>query len=103
MDGLAGDFVADRAVVTDNMGRPQIDFTLTPDGAKKFAAVTTQYAPDPQTGQRHAMAIVLDGVLQSAPYINGPIVDGNCQITGHLPMKKRKTWQAYCRIHCARR
>jgi SecD/SecF fusion protein len=84
VDGLAGDFVQSAHVVTDNMGRSQIEFTLTSDGAKKFAAVTTEYAPDPQTGQKHFMAIVLDGVLQSAPYINGPIVDGSCEITGQF-------------------
>jgi SecD/SecF fusion protein len=84
VDGLAGDFVQTAHVVTDNMGRSQIEFTLTADGAKKFAAVTTEYAPDPQTKQKHFMAIVLDGVLQSAPYINGPIVDGSCEITGQF-------------------
>ncbi|HTV40168.1 MAG TPA: protein translocase subunit SecD [Candidatus Sulfotelmatobacter sp.] len=82
--GLYGDFVQSARVTYDNMGAPQIEFTLTPDGAKKFAAVTTQYAPDPQTGQQHQMAIVLDGELQSAPAITGPIVDGNCRITGHF-------------------
>lgn len=82
--GLNGDFVQSARVSYDNLGQPQIEFTLTPDGAKKFAAVTTQYSPDPQTGQKHLMAIVLDGELQSAPYISGPIVDGECQITGHF-------------------
>lgn len=82
VDGLAGDFVQSARVSADNLGHPQIDFTLTPDGAKKFAEVTTQYSPDPQTGQKHLMAIVLDGVLQSAPRIDGPIVGGDVQITG---------------------
>ena len=84
VDNLAGDFVQSAHVVSDNMGRPQIEFTLTAEGAKEFAAVTTQYSPDAQTGQKHFMAIVLDGVLQSAPYINGPIVDGSCEITGQF-------------------
>ena len=82
--GLYGDFVQSARVSYDNLGQPQIDFTMTPDGAKKFAAVTTQYSPDPQTGQKHLMAIVLDGELQSAPYISGPIVDGEVQISGHF-------------------
>ncbi len=30
------------------------------------------------------MAIVLDGELYSAPEINEPIVNGECQITGHF-------------------
>lgn len=83
--GLAGDFVTKAWVSYGNLGDPQINFSLTAQGAKEFAAVTTQYSPDPQTGQKHLMAIVLDGELASAPpYISGPIVDGECQITGHF-------------------
>ncbi len=81
-DGLEGDFVKSARVVYGNLGEPQIDFSLTDDGAKKFAQVTTEYQPDPQTGQKHRMAIVLDGVLYSAPSIEGPIVNGECQISG---------------------
>ncbi|HXC36103.1 MAG TPA: protein translocase subunit SecD [Candidatus Acidoferrales bacterium] len=83
--GLAGDFVTKAWVSYGNLGEPQINFSLTTEGAKEFAAVTTQYSPDPQTGQKHLMAIVLDGELASSPpYISGPIVDGECQITGHF-------------------
>lgn len=83
--GLAGDFVTKAWVSYGNLGEPQINFSLTPEGAKEFAAVTTQYSPDPQTGQKHLMAIVLDKELASSPpYISGPIVDGECQITGHF-------------------
>jgi SecD/SecF fusion protein len=81
--GLSGDFVQSARVVQDSLGAPEISFTLNPDGAKRFAEVTTEYAPDPQTGQRHFMAIVLDGVLYSAPYIKQPIVDGTCEIDGN--------------------
>jgi SecD/SecF fusion protein len=82
--GLAGDFVKSARVVPGNMGEPQISFDLTPDGTAAFAKTTTQYAPDPQTGQKHYMAIVLDGVLYSAPYIEAPILAGSCQITGQF-------------------
>jgi SecD/SecF fusion protein len=79
---LAGDFVKSARVGSGSIGEPQIEFTLTDDGAKKFAEVTTQYAP--QGDHKYYMAIVLDGQLYSAPYISGPIVDGQCQITGHF-------------------
>ena len=81
--GLAGDFIESARVIADNLGAPEISFTLTPDGAKAFAEVTTKYSPDPQTGQKHLMAIVLDGQLYSAPYIKQPIVDGGCEISGN--------------------
>jgi SecD/SecF fusion protein len=83
-DGLAGDFIKNARVVPGSFGEPQIDFTLTDDGATRFAHVTTQYGPDPQTGRKHRMAIVLDGELYSAPQIEDPIVNGECQITGHF-------------------
>jgi len=83
-DGLQGDFVTTARVIYGNLGEPQIDFALTPDGATRFAHVTTEYGPDAQTGQKHRMAIVLDGELYSAPEINEPIVNGECQITGHF-------------------
>ncbi|HEY1786930.1 MAG TPA: protein translocase subunit SecD [Verrucomicrobiae bacterium] len=82
---LAGDFVTKAWVSYGNLGEPQINFSLTSLGATEFAAATTEYAPDPQSGQKHLMAIVLDGELSSSPpYIAGPIVDGECQITGHF-------------------
>ena len=83
-DGLAGDFIKSARVIPGSLGEPQIDFTLTDDGATRFAHVTTEYGPDPQTGRKHRMAIVLDGELYSAPSINEPIVNGECQITGHF-------------------
>jgi SecD/SecF fusion protein len=83
-DGLAGDFIKSARVVPGSLGEPQIDFTLTDDGATRFAHVTTEYGPDPQTGRKHRMAIILDGELYSAPRIDDPIVNGECEISGHF-------------------
>jgi SecD/SecF fusion protein len=83
-DGLAGDFIKSARVVPGSFGEPQIDFQLTDDGATRFAHVTTEYGPDPQSGKKHRMAIILDGELYSAPSINEPIVNGECQISGHF-------------------
>jgi SecD/SecF fusion protein len=75
VDGLAGDFIKGARVVPDSLGAPQIDFSLTDDGAKRFGDVTTQYSG-------HRMAIILDGVLYSAPRIDEPIMNGECNIHG---------------------
>ncbi|MGH7953108.1 MAG: protein translocase subunit SecD, partial [Limisphaerales bacterium] len=75
-DGLAGDIVKNAMVVRGNLGEPQIDFTLTDDGAKKFAEVT-------RNNVGHELAIILDGQLYSAPNIQSPIETGSGQITGH--------------------
>jgi SecD/SecF fusion protein len=77
-DGLAGDIVDNALVSRDNLGNPEISFTLTSDGAKRFADVTRN-----NIGQR--LAIVLDGELQTfPPTIQGAIETGNPQITGHF-------------------
>src|ERR1035437_1333943 len=74
-NGLAGDIIKSAMVVRGNLGEPQIDFTLTDDGAKRFAQVTRENVG-------HRLAIVLDGELYSAPNIQSPIETGNGQITG---------------------
>src|SRR5262249_26799944 len=46
-------------------------------GAKKFGEIT-------EANVGHRFAIVLDGVIQSAPVIKGAIYGGNAQITGNF-------------------
>jgi SecD/SecF fusion protein len=74
-NGLKGDIIKSAMVVRGNLGDPQIDFTLTDEGAKKFGETT-------RDNVGHRMAIVLDGELYSAPNIQSPIETGNGQITG---------------------
>jgi SecD/SecF fusion protein len=83
-NGLAGDIIQRATVQRDNLGNPEISFEMTKDGGNRFAETTTKYAPDPQTGLHHRMAIILDGELYSAPGINEPILTGNCQISGQF-------------------
>ncbi|HVU07107.1 MAG TPA: protein translocase subunit SecD [Verrucomicrobiae bacterium] len=80
--GLSGDIVANAGVSRDGMGNLQINFELTPAAGKRFGEVTREYAPDPQTGFEHRLAIVLDGELVTAPAIKGAIEGGEGQITG---------------------
>src|SRR6266705_1299917 len=77
VNGLAGDIVQNAFMSRDNLGNPEINFTLTSDGGKRFGKVTRD-----NIGQR--MAIVLDKELYSAPNINSAIETGNGQITGHF-------------------
>jgi SecD/SecF fusion protein len=81
VNGLRGDIVKSSMVVRGSLGEPQIDFTLTDDGATKFAKTTRDYVG-------HRMAIVLDGDLYSAPSINQPIEGGNAQITGSFTIEE---------------
>jgi SecD/SecF fusion protein len=74
-NGLAGDIIESARVDYGNLGQPQIDFRLTPDGTKKFGEVT-------RNNIGHRMAIILDGELETAPGIDEPIETGSGMIHG---------------------
>ena len=80
-NGLKGDIIKSAMVVRGNLGEPQIDFTLTDEGAKNFGETT-------RDNVGHRMAIVLDGELYSAPNIQSPIETGNGQITGSYTIEQ---------------
>ncbi|MBC8096323.1 MAG: protein translocase subunit SecD [Akkermansiaceae bacterium] len=64
------------AIVTrDQLGRPEISFSLDSKASDKFGQITTD-----NVGSQ--LAIILDGELVTAPNINSPITGGNGQITG---------------------
>jgi SecD/SecF fusion protein len=73
---LTGDSVASAYVGRDSVGRPQINFTLTSEGASIFGEVT-------RNNIGRELAIVLDGKLESAPVIKTAIEGGSGEISGH--------------------
>ncbi len=72
---MDGSGIKSAMVVRGDLGDPKIAFTLDSDGAKKFAQIT-------EDNIHQALAIVLDGELQSAPTINSAIENGSGEITG---------------------
>jgi preprotein translocase subunit SecD len=58
----------------------QVNLSFTGDGSKKFGDVTTRLAA--LTGTRNQFAIVLDGLVVSAPGTRQAITGGQAQITG---------------------
>jgi preprotein translocase subunit SecD len=83
-----GDIIKDASATLDQTssgattGAWVIDFKTTDDGAKKFGEISEKY-----TGQQ--LAIVLDGVVQSAPTINSKITTEG-QITGDFKQEEAK-------------
>jgi SecD/SecF fusion protein len=75
--GLTGNIIKQAVAMRGNMGELEINFTLTPEGAERFAVVTRE-------NKDRILAIVLDGALYSAPYIRGEIPNGSGQITGNF-------------------
>ncbi len=81
--GLTGAHL-ERAFVTFDpvTSRPEISFRMTSEGAKIFADVTTK-------NTHGLLAIVLDGELKSAPFIEQPITTGD----GVIRMGKKASLQ----------
>lgn len=80
---MTGDAVANAAVGFSQTGEVEVNLTLNPQGAKTFAAITTNNV-------RKQLAIILDGVVYSAPVINEPITSGACQISGRFKVEEAK-------------
>ena len=71
-----------RAWVTrDDLGQPAVGFSLTPDGARRFAELTSA-----NIGRQ--VAIVLDDEVQSAPVIETAITRGEGIIRGGFSMQE---------------
>jgi preprotein translocase subunit SecD len=72
---FGGDQLANANATTDQAGRPALAFELKEQAKAQFAAYTTDHVGD-------QFAIVLDGIVQSAPSIRSPITDGKGIIEG---------------------
>jgi SecD/SecF fusion protein len=71
-----------RAWVTrDDIGQPAVGFSLTPDGTRRFADVTSA-----NIGRQ--LAILLDDAVQSAPVIETAITQGEGIIRGGFTMEQ---------------
>ncbi|PID67130.1 MAG: protein translocase subunit SecD, partial [Fusobacteriales bacterium] len=80
---LTGSALKEADVSYDNLGRPQISFKMTAEGAERFAKITRE-----NIGKK--LAITLDGEVQTAPKINSEIPGGNGVITGNYTVEEAK-------------
>jgi SecD/SecF fusion protein len=69
----------------DEYGRPCISFTMSTEGGQRMGLFTSLNKPD-NSGKRF-MAIVLDGQVHTAPFIQEPIYDHG-RITGSFTQKE---------------
>lgn len=72
---MTGDAVDDARVDFDSQGQVEVALRMTSAGADDFARITSE-----NVGRQ--LAIVLDGVVYSAPVIRSAITGGNASITG---------------------
>ena len=80
---LEGDVITDAKDEFDNFGRPCVSMSMNNEGARLWAQLTKQ-----NVGK--AIAIVLDGVVYSAPRVKGEITGGNSQISGNFTIEDTK-------------
>jgi len=74
---LTGDRLKEAKVGIDEFGKPSVNITFDNDGARIFERITGENI-------ERQLAIVLDGVVHSAPRIKDRISGGNAQITGNF-------------------
>src|SRR6058998_3872787 len=79
---LGGDRVSESHAYYGNEGWT-VQLKFDGEGAKKFGQITEQY-------KGHRFAIVLDGIIQSAPVIRDAIYGGDAVITGHFSEKEAR-------------
>ena len=81
---LEGDVVTDAEDKFDQLtGSPEVSMSMNSEGARRWAALT-------KANVGKAIAIVLDGVVYSAPRVNGEISGGQSSITGNFTIEDTK-------------
>jgi SecD/SecF fusion protein len=89
---LTGDELAYAQPDFGQYGDPTVSLKFSPEGAKRFAKVTGDYAPggakNPDQNVHRQLAIILDGKLYSAPRINEAIMGGSAVISGNFTIKE---------------
>ena len=81
---LEGDVITDaKDEFEPTTGTPCVSMKMNTEGARKWAQMT-------KANVGKAIAIVLDGVVYSAPRVNGEIAGGSSQITGNFTIEDTK-------------
>ena len=81
---LEGDVITDAKDQFNNVtGQPEVSMSMNSDGARRWAEMT-------KANVGKAIAIVLDGVVYSAPRVNGEIDGGQSSITGNFTVQDTK-------------
>ena len=80
---LEGEVVTEAKDEFDTYGNPCVSMKMNTEGARKWSSLT-------EANVGHAIAIVLDNLVYSAPNVNGKIDGGSSQITGNFTTNDTK-------------
>ena len=85
--GMSGPFVADARVSATPDGQPAVEFTLTPEGRDRFAALTRA-----NIGRR--VAVVVNGAVVASSIIGAEMADGRAMLSGSYTETQAKALAA---------
>lgn len=80
---LEGDVITDAKDQFDQFGKPEVSMSMNSEGAREWSAIT-------KANLGRAVAIVLDGVVYTAPRINTEIDGGQSSISGNFTIEDTK-------------
>ena len=80
---LEGDVITDAKDQFDQFGKPEVSMSMNSEGAREWASIT-------KANLGKAVAIVLDGVVYTAPRINSEIDGGQSSISGNFTIEDTK-------------
>ena len=84
---LTGEVINDARQDLDEYARPAVSMTMNATGTRVWAKMTADAANKSPKGR---IAIVLDYIVYSAPFVNGEIPNGNSQISGNFTVEEAK-------------
>ncbi len=83
---LEGDVVTDAGVSADPLGNPTVSMSMNSQGSKTWREMTREASSDPN--DLRSVAVVLDGIVYSAPRVQGEIPSGRTEITGRFSQQE---------------
>lgn len=86
---LEGDVIVNADGQIDPLGQWEVSMAMNPEGAKVWRNITAAAAANYPTVKR-SVAIVLDGMVYSAPTVQGEIAGGRSSISGNFTQEEAK-------------
>lgn len=84
---LTGEVITNARQDSDDKTRPAVSMTMNATGTRVWAKWTAEASSKSPRGR---IAIMLDNLVYSAPYVNGEIPNGNSQISGNFTVEEAK-------------
>jgi preprotein translocase subunit SecD len=85
--GMSGPFIADARMIEAPDGQPAVEFTLTPAGRERFAALTRA-----NIGRR--VAVVVNGAVVASSVIGAEMTEGRAMLSANYTKAQAKALAA---------